>query len=54
LDQPAVEGHWINDVADADELDRAMEKGLRGTEDKYITAEFTGIFRCVPSCAATK
>ena len=35
-------------------LDRAMEKGLRGTEDKYITAEFTGIFRCVPSCAAAK
>ncbi len=38
----------------SNELDRAMEKGLRGTEDKYITAEFTGIFRCVPSCAAAK
>jgi hypothetical protein len=38
----------------SNELDRAMEKGLRGTEDKYITAEFTGIFRCVPSCAATE
>jgi len=38
----------------SNELDRAMEKGLRSTEDKYITAEFTGIFRCVSSCAAAK
>jgi hypothetical protein len=38
----------------SNELDRAMGKGLRGTEDKYITAEFTGVFRCVPSCTAAK
>jgi hypothetical protein len=35
-------------------LDRALAQGERGTMDKYITAEFTGRFRCVPSCARAK
>ena len=36
-------------------LDRVLAQNpLRGTLDKYITAEFTGIFRCVPSCASPK
>ena len=37
------------------ELDRVLaQSGLMGTKDKHITAEFTGIFRCVPSCASPK
>lgn len=40
--------------AGTNELYRVMERGLRGTEDKYITAEFTGIFRCDPSCRSPK
>jgi hypothetical protein len=35
-------------------LDRALAQGNRGTMDKQITAAFTGIFRCVPSCASPK
>jgi hypothetical protein len=36
-------------------LDRALaQRPLLGTTDKYITAQFTGIFRCVPSCASPK
>jgi len=36
-------------------LDRALAQSpLLGTTDKYITAQFTGIFRCVPSCASPK
>jgi len=35
-------------------LDRALAQGDRGTRDKHITAEFTGTFRCVPSCASPK
>lgn len=32
-------------------LDQALAKGWRGTEDKHITAEFTGIFRRVRSAS---
>jgi hypothetical protein len=43
-----------NDAGNAD-LDRALAQSpLLGTTDKYITAEFTGIFRCVSSCASPK
>jgi hypothetical protein len=43
-----------NDPGNA-ELDRVLaESGRAGTMDKHITAEFTGIFRCVPSCAHAK
>lgn len=43
-----------NDPGNAD-LDRALAQSpLLGTMDKHITAEFTGIFRCVPSCASPK
>jgi len=43
-----------NDPGNAD-LDRALaQSGRAGTMDKHITAEFTGIFRCVPSCASPK
>jgi len=36
-------------------LDRVLAQNpLVGTTDKYITAEFTGIFRCVPSCTSPK
>jgi len=43
-----------NDPGNVD-LDRALAQNRRlGTMDKYITAEFTGIFRCVPSCAHPK
>jgi hypothetical protein len=43
-----------NDPGNAD-LDRALAQNpLLGTTDKYITAEFTGIFRCVPSCSHPK
>jgi hypothetical protein len=43
-----------NDPGNAD-LDRALAQSpLLGTMDKYITAEFTGKFRCVPSCASPK
>jgi hypothetical protein len=43
-----------NDPGDA-ALDRTLAQSpLLGTADKYITAEFTGIFRCVPSCASPK
>ena len=43
-----------NDPGNA-ELDRALAQNPRlGTMDKYITAEFTGIFRCVPSCKSPK
>jgi hypothetical protein len=41
--------------AGTNELYRVMELGLRRTtEDRYITAEFTGIFRCDPSCRSPK
>jgi hypothetical protein len=33
-------------------LDRALAQGNRGTMDKHITAAFTGIFKCDPSCAS--
>ena len=33
-------------------LDQALAKGARGTSDKHITAEFTGKFRCLPSCTS--
>jgi hypothetical protein len=43
-----------NDPGSAD-LDRALSQNpLLGSKDKYITAEFTGIFRCVPSCPSPK
>ncbi len=43
-----------NDPGNAD-LYRALEQNpLLGTTDKHITAEFTGKFRCVPSCAHPK
>ena len=43
-----------NDPGNAD-LDRALAQNPRlGTMDKYITADFTGTFRCVPSCAHAK
>jgi hypothetical protein len=43
-----------NDPGNAD-LDRALAQNpLLGTTDKYVTAEFTGKFRCVPSCAHPK
>jgi hypothetical protein len=43
-----------NDPGNAD-LDRTLAQNpLLGTRDNYITAEFTGIFRCVPSCASPK
>ena len=35
-------------------LDRELAQGNRSTRDKHITAEFTGIFRCIPSCASPK
>jgi hypothetical protein len=35
-------------------LDRALAQGERNTRDKHITAQFTGVFRCVPSCASPK
>jgi len=35
-------------------LDQILKQGERSTSDKHITAEFTGIFRCKPSCASTK
>jgi hypothetical protein len=48
-----------SDKADQDpgntELDRVLaESGRAGTMDKHVTAEFTGKFRCVPSCASPK
>ena len=37
------------------ELDRVLaESGRAGTTDKHVTAEITGKFRCVPSCASPK
>jgi hypothetical protein len=43
-----------SDPGNAD-LYRALEQNpLLGTMDKHITAEFTGKFRCVPSCAHPK
>lgn len=43
-----------NDRGNAD-LDRALAQNpMLGTRDKHITAAFTGIFRCVPSCASPK
>jgi hypothetical protein len=43
-----------SDPGNAD-LDRALaQSGRAGTMDKHITAEFTGTFRCVPSCATPK
>jgi hypothetical protein len=36
------------------DLVRASKQGDRGTMDKHITAEFTGIFRCAPSCVSPK
>jgi hypothetical protein len=36
------------------ELDRALAAGARGTSDKHVIAEFSGIFRCVPSCTFPK
>ena len=36
------------------DLDRVLAQGERSTRDKHITAEFTGVFRCVPSCASPK
>ena len=43
-----------NDPGNAD-LDRVLAQNpLLGTRDKFITAEFTGIFRCVPSCSHPK
>jgi len=38
--------------ASDDNGDQALAKGARGTSDKHITAEFTGKFRCRPSCAS--
>jgi hypothetical protein len=35
-------------------LDRALAQGERNTRDKHITAEFTGKFRCIPSCVSPK
>lgn len=36
-------------------LNQALAQNpLLGTTDKHITAEFTGIFRCVPSCPSPK
>ena len=43
-----------NDAGSQD-LDRALAQNpLLGTMDKHITAEFTGKFRCVPSCESPK
>ena len=48
----------LSDKAERDEgsqsLHRALALGDRSTMDKHITAEFTGRFRCVPSCASPK
>ena len=33
-------------------LDRALAQGNRSTMDKHITAAFTGMFRCDPSCVS--
>lgn len=35
-------------------LDQVLKQGERNTSDKHITAEFTGIFRCEPSCSSPK
>lgn len=51
---PRDSGKAENDPGNAD-LDRTFAQSpLLGTMDKHITAEFTGIFRCVPSCASPK
>jgi len=33
---------------------QVLNQGERSTRDKHITAEFTGIFRCKPSCTSPK
>lgn len=40
--------------ANSERLERALKQGDRSTMDKHVTAEFTGIFRCVPSCGSPK
>jgi len=35
-------------------LDEILKQGERTTSDKHITAEFTGVFSCKPSCASPK
>jgi len=35
-------------------LDEILGQGERSTSDKHITAEFTGVFSCKPSCASPK
>jgi len=35
-------------------LDQILKQDERSTRDKHITAEFTGIFHCKPSCASPK
>ncbi len=51
---PVESDNAENDPGNAD-LYRALEQNpLLGTMDKHITAEFTGKFRCVPSCAHSK
>ncbi len=51
---PVESDNAENDPGNAD-LYRALEQNpLLGTMDKHITAEFTGKFRCVPSCSHPK
>jgi hypothetical protein len=51
---PFDSGKAENDPGNA-ELDRVLaQSGVRGTMGKHITADFTGKFRCVPSCAHAK
>ena len=49
-----MESDNAENVPGNQDLDRALAQGERSTRDKHITAEFTGIFRCVPSCASPK
>ena len=46
-----------SDKAEDDPGDQSLDRVLaerNGAMDKHITAAFTGIFRCVPSCASPK
>lgn len=45
---------WPENDPGTDELARTSRQGARGTDDEYITADFTGRFSCVPSCTSPK
>ena len=51
---PVESDNAENDPGNADLYRALAQNPLLGTRDKYITAEFTGTFRCVPSCAHSK